>query len=76
VEVCGTKRTESALYRLKWKRKAKKMEGHSDVDSNTVMKTRSSSLTVEASKLLQQLLGAVENSGRAAGGILKTTCWL
>jgi hypothetical protein len=74
VEVYGTRRAERSLYRLKWKRKAKNVEEHCDVDSNTVMKTRSSTFTVEAARLLQQLLGTVEKSVRAGGGILKATC--
>jgi hypothetical protein len=42
------------------------------VGSDPVMKNLSSSLPVEAARLLQQLLGRVEKGLRAKGGILKT----
>jgi hypothetical protein len=51
--------TESALCKLKKKYKAKKLEKHCCTDSDPLMESLSSSLTVEAARLLAAI---VQNS--------------
>jgi hypothetical protein len=47
---------ESALCELKWKCKAKKLEDLYHVDSDPVMENLSSSMTLEAARLLATII--------------------
>jgi hypothetical protein len=67
---------ESALCKLKRKCKAKKLENIYGLDSDPVMEKLSSSLSVEAARLLAAVIRNSRQNPREGGGLLKTKCWL